>query len=72
MKTAIASYSVHLWTHLVCLNGSILHVEIPDFDRQVVSGHHVAAVVTELHVWDRGDDFRKERAVAGVLRFFEH
>lgn len=44
------NYYMHLISYLVRLNGSIFHIEVPDFDRQVVSGHHVAAVVTELDI----------------------
>lgn len=37
-------------TDLIRLYRSGLHVEIPDFDRQVVAGHHVATAVAELHI----------------------
>ncbi len=37
-------------TDLICLHWPVLHVEIPDFDRQIVTGHHVASTVAELDI----------------------
>lgn len=37
-------------THLICFYRPALHVEIPDFDRQVISGHHVAATITKFDI----------------------
>lgn len=37
-------------THLVCLQGLALHVEVPDFGSQVVSGEQVTSTVAELDV----------------------
>lgn len=59
-------------THLIRLQRSILHVEIPDFDGQVVPGHQVASAVAELHIGDGRDDFRKERAAVWVVCLFKH
>lgn len=59
-------------TYLVGLYGPRLHVQVPDFDREVIPGEHVPAAVAELHVRHRGDDFREEGAVTGVLRLFKH
>ena len=36
--------------YLVRLHWPVLHVEVPDLDGQVVSGHHVASAVAELDV----------------------
>lgn len=57
---------------LICLHRPVFHVEIPDFDGQVVTGHHVAATVAELHVGDGRDDFREERAIVRILWLFKH
>ncbi|KAG9353957.1 hypothetical protein JZ751_012081 [Albula glossodonta] len=46
---------------------SILHVEVPDLDRQVVARHQVSAAVAELHVRDGGDDLGKKGAEMQVL-----
>lgn len=64
----------HRWsvTHLVRLQGLALHVEVPDFGSQVVSGKQVAAAVAELDVRHRRDDLREEGAGAGVLGLLEH
>lgn len=43
--------------HLVGLYGPRLHVQVPDFDREVISGEHVPATVAELHIRHRGNDF---------------
>lgn len=59
-------------THLVCLQGLALHVEVPDFSSQVVSGEQVAATVAELNIWDGGDDLGEEGAGTGILRLFKH
>lgn len=46
-----------LQTHLVRLHWPVLHVQVPDLDGQIISGHHVATAVAELHVRDGRDDF---------------
>ena len=48
-------------------DGLALHVDVPDFDGQVVAGEDVAAVVGEADVGDGGDDFAEEGAGGGVL-----
>lgn len=59
-------------SHLIGLHWSVLHVQIPDLHRQVVPGHHVAAVVAELDIGDRGDDLGEEGAIAGVFWLLKH
>ena len=58
--------------HLIRLHGPGLHVEVPDFDGQVVPGHHVASAVAELDVRDGRDDLGEEGAVVWILWLFEH
>lgn len=58
--------------HLVGFHWSTLHVQVPDLEGQIISGHHVSAAVTELDVWDGWDDFWEEGACAGVLGFLKH
>ena len=58
--------------HGVRLDGLSLHVKIPDFDGQIVSGDHVATRVGEFHIGYTGDDFREERSVGWILRLLEH
>lgn len=43
--------------YLIGLHWPVLHVQVPDLDGQIISGHHVATAVAELHVRDGGDDF---------------
>lgn len=59
-------------THLVRLQWLALHVEVPDFGGQVVSGEQVAAAVAELDIRHRGDDLGEEGAGTGVFRLLKH
>lgn len=59
-------------TNLVCLQGLVLHVEVPDFGSQVVSGEQVTTTVAELDVRHRRDNLGEEGASAGVLRLLKH
>lgn len=52
---------------LISFHRTVLHVQVPDFDGQVVPGHHVASAMAELHVRDGGDDLGEKRAVARIL-----
>lgn len=58
--------------YLVGLNGAVFHVEIPDFNGQIVSGHDVPPTVAELHIRNRRDNFREERPVAWIFRLFKN
>lgn len=58
--------------YTVCLHGSVLHVQVPDFDMQVVSGAQVAAGVTKLDVGYTADDLGKEVLCRRVLSLFEY
>lgn len=59
-------------THLVRLQGFALHVEVPHFGGQVVSGEQVTATMAELDIRHRGDDFGEKGASTGVFRLLEH
>lgn len=58
--------------HLVSLNRFCVHLQVPHFDRQVVPGQHVAAIVTELDVGDAADDLWEETSVGGVFRLLKY
>lgn len=45
-----------------CLDGFVLHVDVPNLDSQVVAREDVTAVGREADVRDGRDDFRKEGA----------
>lgn len=45
-------FTPEIFMHLISLYWPGLHVEIPDFDRQVVAGHHVPTTVAELYIRD--------------------
>ena len=45
---------------LISLYWTGLHVEVPDFDGEVVPGHHVAPTVAELDIRDGRDNLREE------------
>lgn len=70
--TTLSSFSMAWGNDLVCLHWPGLHIEIPDFDRQVVAGHHIATTVAELHIRNGRDDFRKERTIVWILWLFKH
>lgn len=59
-------------THLICLQGLALHVKVPDFGSQVVSGEQVATAMAKLYIWHWRDDLREEGASAGILRLLKH
>ena len=47
------------------------HVDVPDFERQVVARDDISSFAREFDVRDRGDDFRKEGFVLRVLFFLK-
>ena len=47
-------------------------MQVPNFNREVISGDHVTTGVGKLDVGYRGDDFGEETAIRRVLGFFEH
>jgi len=53
------------------LDGLVLHLDVPDLEREVVSREDEPSVFGELDVRDGGDDFREERLVGGILLFLE-
>lgn len=65
------SHWISMFMHLIRLHWPVLHVEVPNFDGEVVTCHHIASAVTELHVRDGGDDLREEGSAAWVLRLLE-
>lgn len=62
-----AQFTAEVFMDLIRLHWPVLHVEVPDFDGEVVPCHHVASAVTELHVRDGGDDLREKRSAAWIL-----
>lgn len=46
----ISSHQMCVFLHLIRLHWPVLHVEVPDFNGEVVTSHHIASAVTELHV----------------------
>lgn len=43
--------------YLVGLYGSVLHIQVPNLNGEVITGHHVSTAVAELDVRYGGDDF---------------
>lgn len=54
-------------THLVGLHWALLHVEVPYFDSQVVSGEQITSTMAKLNIRNWRDDLREERSIAWVL-----
>lgn len=45
-----AKLTAKIFMDLIRLHWPVLHVEVPNFDGEVVTCHHIASAVTELHV----------------------
>lgn len=45
-----AEFTAKVFMDLIRLHWPVLHVEVPNFDGEVVTCHHIASAVTELHV----------------------
>ena len=67
-----AEFGAQVLVHLECFHGAALHGQVPHLDGQVVTRHHVAPIVAELHVRDAGDDLGEEAAVGWVLWLLKH
>lgn len=57
-------------THRICFNRLRFHVQIPNFNTQVVPRHHISSRVAQLHVADRADDFPEEAFVVHLVVFW--
>lgn len=57
--------------HVDRLDRLVLHVDVPDAQRQVVARQEVPTVFGELDVRHGRDDLAEERLGRGVLLFFE-
>ena len=58
--------------HLISFYGFGLHQQVPDFDGQVVTSHHVTSIMTKLHIWYTRYNLRKETPVGGIFWFLKH
>lgn len=54
------------------LDGSALHVDVPDLQCEVVTRENVASILAELDIRDRRNNFREERLVAGIFFLLKH
>lgn len=54
-------------THLVGLHWALLHVKVPYFDSQVVSGEQITSTMAELNIRNWRDDLREERPIAWIF-----
>ena len=52
---------------LISLYRFTVHLQVPDFNREVVSCDKVSPTVAELHVRNTGDDLAEETPVSGVF-----
>lgn len=53
-------------------HGFIVHLEIPDFQIEKISGEHVSARMTKFDVTDRRDDLGEETSCTRVLWLLEN
>jgi len=58
-------------THLVGLHWALLHVKVPHFDSQVVSGEQITSTMAELNIRNGRDDLREERSIAWIFWFLK-
>ena len=58
--------------YLVCLYGFRIHLQVPYFDREVISGQHVTSIMTEFDVRYAGNDFWEEATIGWVLWLFKN
>jgi len=58
--------------HWISLNWLCVHVEVPDFEWQVVACQQVAAIVTKLYIWYTRYYFWEEASISRVFRFLQH
>jgi hypothetical protein len=56
----------------VGLNGPILHVQVPDFNVQVVARTQIAAGMTKLNVRDAAYDFGEEVLGGWIFALLEY
>lgn len=54
------------------LDGLLFHVDVPDFDGEIVAGEDVAAIIGEADIGDGGYDFGEEGARLRVFFLLEH
>lgn len=55
-----------------CTNRLVIHVNIPNFQSQIIAWKNIAAVLTEFDIGNRRDDFREEWSIRWILRFLKY
>ena len=48
-----------------------VHIQIPDFDGEIIPGYEISAIVAEFDVANGGNDLGEEAAIGRVLGLFE-
>lgn len=59
-------------THRITLNRFCFHVQVPDFDTEVVTADHVSPRIAQLNVAYTRYYFREEASVCWIFGFFEY
>lgn len=65
----IAEFAPQVIVDIDRFDRSWLHIDIPYFERKVVSWEYVPTIMTELDVWYRRDDFGEEGPIRRVFLF---
>lgn len=58
--------------YLVCLNRSVLHIQIPHLDSEIIPGHDVSPSMAEFYIRNWRDDLRKKRSVTWIFGLFKN
>lgn len=59
-------------THRITFDGLRLHVQVPNFDTEVISTDHVSTGITQFNVAYTGNNFRKKASICWILRLLEY
>lgn len=68
----VAQLGPQLVVYVDGLHRTIVHVDVPQFEGQIVAGENVSPVVAKLDVRDGLDDLGEERSVGLILGFLEN
>lgn len=66
-----AQFRPQVLVHQVSLNRLRLHVQIPHFDRHVITRNHIPARIRQLHIGYTRDDLGEKATIGWIFGFFE-
>jgi len=54
------------------LDRLVFHVDVPNFQGQIVTRQNISSIRAKFDIRDRGDDLGKERLIGGIFLLLEH